>query len=70
VGGSQGEIEAAKAREIEAHDECRGAKENGGGAAEKMGSGEGEENRLTSNDKAALTTEIGRWSHICDFDRE
>jgi hypothetical protein len=38
-----------KARDREAHDESRGAKENCGGAPEQMGSGENEEERLNDN---------------------
>jgi len=46
VGSGQGGIKAVKA---EAHDECRGAKENCGCATEKMGSRESEEERLNDN---------------------
>jgi hypothetical protein len=46
VGSSESEVEAVKARDREAYDECRGAKENCGCATEEMGSGESEEGRL------------------------
>jgi hypothetical protein len=67
VGSVESGIEATETRSIEAQDECRRTEENSGGATEKMGSAEGEEDGLTSNDKAALTTETGRWSPIRDL---
>jgi hypothetical protein len=51
VGSRESEVEAIKARDREAHDECRGAKENCGCAAEEMGSGEGAQ-RLTRQQNA------------------
>jgi hypothetical protein len=67
VGSGESGIEATETRRIEAQDKCCGTEENSGGATEKMGSGESEEGQLTSNDKAALTTETGRWSPIRDL---
>ena len=53
MGSGQSEIEAVEARDREAHDESRGAKENCGWATEEMGTGEGEESQLNDNDHVA-----------------
>jgi hypothetical protein len=65
VGGGQSEIKAAETRGIEADDECRGTKENCGGATEEMGSRESEEERL--NDNAATA---GVWRKAWEVVRD